>query len=269
MDYDVGIAGKRRIILPPSLIFDARPRLRLMDYDVGIVKRKRFISPASSFFHMPPAAPPSGFAFIDSVEATGGQASPAITAAMDSTGADLLVAVVSQWAGATDTTVTDNKSNNWTGGALTGRGSNTGRTRIWWCKPTSVGSGHTFTSNNAADIYGTIIGMAFSGAHASPFDVENGNGADIAVTSTQPGSVTPSQANSLIIAACSPADQSLFPYGIDSGFTEADEVEGVTSTIEGLIAAYLIQGAAAAVNPTFSWTVATNPGAAIAVFKPA
>ena len=223
----------------------------------GLFPRKRIIT----------AAAPSGIAFIGSVEAAGGQASPQTTAAMDTTGANLLVCAVSAFAGVAEPTVTDSKGNSWT--PKTGFGSNSGRVRLHFSVPTSVGAGHTFEASNASDMYGTIIAMAFSGANSSPFDNENGDGNDVGVSSTQPGSLTPSQNNSLIIAACSPADQGAFPYGVDSSFIEANEVEGVLNTIEGLIAAYLIQGSAAAVNPTFSWTNNVNPGAAIAAFKPA
>jgi hypothetical protein len=101
--------------------------------------------------------------------------------------------------------------------------------------------------------------LAFSGAHATPFDMENG------AVATQPGSVTPSQNDSLIITAVRAAAGST--PTIDSGFTEfaLGNVGGVH--IPGGIA-YLIQSTAAAVNPT--WTVSGGSGiqSVIAAFKP-
>jgi hypothetical protein len=172
------------------------------------------------------------------------------------------VVAVSYYGGGSPPTLSDSKGNTWTG--LTLKTTGNAGSRIFYCAPTSVGSGHTFTVNSSnAFAFGV---QAWSGANASPFDIENGATAS-GVTSIQSGSVTPTNANSLIVAAGSPTDNTSL-YGVDSGFTATATVPFVGGTNEGLLMAYLKQNAAAAVNPTFSWTTSAAAAATIAVFKP-
>jgi hypothetical protein len=215
----------------------------------------------------PFVAAPSGFTLISNGASTGAQASPRTTGAIDTTGANLLVVAASQFGSVTIGTVTDSKGNTWT--PLTAQNQGTTYINIFYCVPSSVGSGHTFTWSNGADVYGAVAVQAWSGAHASPFDTENG-----ATTSTlaslATGSITPAQNNSLVIAALCAGDLLSTPFTINGGFTETAEVASVPSTVEGLSMAYLVQTTAAAANPTFSWVGgAERASVTIAAFKPA
>jgi hypothetical protein len=128
----------------------------------------------------------------------------------------------------------------------------------------TVGTGHTFTVSGTS-LFQSLIASAFSGvATASPFDVENGAGS-AGATSIATGSVTPSQANSLIVTTVGSLWSS---HSIDSGFTEIADVAYSAGNHFSIAAAYLVQSAASAVNPTWSGPTSEDSAARIAVFKP-
>lgn len=193
--------------------------------------------------------------------ATGGSTT---TSAINTTGANLIIIACS--GNGVVASPTDSKSNTWT--ALTSRTSGViGATRIFYCLNPTVGSGHTFT---CASGFPTVTVTAWSGAATSSvFDVENGATSSSA-TSLATGSVTPANANSLIIAAIGMSDQMTGTGAINGGFTVANAIYGQPGVTEGGGQAYLIQTSAAAANPTWSnWSPAGSCAAAIAVFKAA
>lgn len=194
--------------------------------------------------------------------------SPLTTSAIDTTGANLIVIVDGYYAGAGGGTLlapTDNKGNTYTG--LTRKSTTNSTCRIWYCASPTVGSGHTFTlSASLGIIAGGIAVQAWSGANIAPFDVENGT-TNAGVTSVQPGSVTPNNNNSLIIAGVS-TDGAGSSFAINSSFTVSDSANYSGGNNDGIGAAYFVQGAAAAINPTWSWTGSAEVSAPIAVFKP-
>ena len=185
------------------------------------------------------------------------------SASIDTTGATLLVAVVTY----TGTpTVSDSKSNTWT--ALTCQQNTSVYSCIYYVNSgsPSVGSGHTFTISGAVTV-SVINVMAFSGTGASPFDNQNGN-SSLLVSTIQPGSITPSQNNDIIITGLSGGNNFGAANTIDSGFTITYQ-KAVTGGINyGHAGAYLIQTTAAAVNPTWNMGVSVNNVAStIASFK--
>lgn len=190
---------------------------------------------------------------IDSVQLAGAGTSSAI----NTTGADFLVAVIS---GAIGPAISDSKGNTWH--ELTMQiGSFSSETSIWYAYNPTVGSGHTFTAS------GEFPGMcvaAFSGRLTSgdPFDVENG--AVEGPSPRQAGSVTPSQDGELLIAGLGGTPS---PISIDSGFTIAESMNLTGGVNYGCVLAYLEQGTAGALNP--SWTFSGSGAAVIATFKAA
>jgi hypothetical protein len=180
----------------------------------------------------------------------------ATTAGFDTTGATLLTAAISDYS-ADSSTLSDSKvGNTWT--PLTLQTSGPSRIRIYYCVPTSVGSGHTATATPASFSYCTVAFAAWSGAHATPFDTQNG-----AAGVAQPGSVTPSVDNCLIFQALTHSDSA---PTINGGYTVLDTVALASSVHFGIGVAYLIQTTAGATNPT--WVAPTAPSASCAVFKP-
>jgi hypothetical protein len=189
-------------------------------------------------------------------------ASSPATSAIDTTGANLLVVAVEQFGNLLGS-LADSKSNTWTGLTAQTQAADA-YVSLFYCASPTVGSGHTFTYFGA-NIFGGIAVQAWSGANAAPFDVENGAGATSTTIST--GSVTPSVSNSLIITGLCGSTGS-HTYAIDSGFTITDSADYSAGTDLGIAMAYLKQGSATAVNPTWSWVTSSNAAAAIAVFKP-
>lgn len=182
------------------------------------------------------------------------------TGAVDTTGANLIVISVSSYNSAV--APTDSKGNTWT--PLTDRLNGAYHERLYYCASPTVGSGHTFTAAGAAS-YPTICVLAFSGAHATPFDQESGGGA-ASGTSSQPGSITPSEDNCVLVTGVD------FGAGvaasINGSFT-ASSVDYDTSDHMGGGIAYKIQTTAGAENPTWSWTISGVNATAMASFKAA
>jgi hypothetical protein len=186
------------------------------------------------------------------------------TSGINTTGATLLLAAVADYQASAARTVTDSKGNTWT--PLTVYAvSGDARIQLHYAIPGTVGSSHTFSTNGGGLAYPTICIQAWSGADATPFDVENGASDATTGTSFQPGSVTPSNNDSLVITGLSLSGGTAI--GIDSGFTIAGSVNYSVGNHFGGHMAYLVQGAAAAVNPTWSWTGVSKRAAAIAAFQ--
>lgn len=196
----------------------------------------------------------------------------AVTGSLDTTGANLLVAVIAEFEPGTDPvcTMQDSKSNSWTG--LTTQFDNSGaRVTIYYSVPTSVGSGHTFTSNQGGVfLYSCVFVSAWSGAAASsPFDQQNGaHDVTETLTTLATGSVTPSEDSELVIAGCAQSNAGS-NHSINGGFTisNAENHSGGVHIAGGM--AYLVQTTATAANPSWSWTSAARVAVAIATFKAA
>lgn len=146
--------------------------------------------------------------------------------------------------------ISDSKGNTWT--ALNNVVGNFGsNTTIYYAENPTVGTGHTFTSG----AFGSLCVSAFSGAAlSSVFDQQTagGSAAGGAGTTVQPGSVTPTQDDELIISGVG-GNQYANPPTVDSGFTIPANQPTVDGVNFGSTIGYLIQTSASAVNPT--WTV--------------
>jgi hypothetical protein len=188
------------------------------------------------------------------------------TPSLDSTGANLLIAVVHDYEPATQGTISDSKGNTWVPLTAYTRPASAMRVRIYYAtnSPT-VGSGHTATLTATGNYY-TLTFMAFSGAHATaPFDTENGAGPS--GTTFQAGSITPAVNGSLLLGAI--VWGSANTPSIDSGFSTPVFIDYDGGTAErGGAVSYLVQTTAAGINPT--WTLANGADVAvtIAAFAP-
>jgi len=187
------------------------------------------------------------------------------TAAMNTTGANLLVVVEGTFSTTTDPIApTDSKGNSWTGLTTRTQGGNV-RNRIFYSIPTSVGASHTFTVETTTSFFPAIVVMAFSGVgQTGQIDVENGSTASTATI--QPGSVTPASDNSVLVTGVSMDSNAGGVPTINSGFNTPVGI--APGAAEGAWMSYLVQNPKAAINPT--WTFSTGVGRAtnIAVFKP-
>ena len=179
------------------------------------------------------------------------------TTGVDTTGANLIVIFI---AGGSDITPTDNKSNTYTGLTIHSQGGDD--SRLWYCYNPTVGTDHTFKQIWS---YECLFAAAFSGVAASPFDQENGSNT-AGATSLQPGSITPSEDNCLVVTGLM-AGSTNSSHSVNDGFTITDSINGVNGVNYGGAMAYLIQTTAAAANPTHSWTSSVVAALSIASFK--
>ena len=183
--------------------------------------------------------------------------------AVTSTGANLIVVSCCGYVLPNAMTCTDNKGNTYVG--LTAQTQSGFQNRLFYCANPIVGTGHTVTVGGAGLTYSVLQVMFFSGAAADPLDIQNGAAPAGARVTLQTGSLTPSVDNALIVAGvCHSGTAS----SINSGFATALNVNYVAASSQGGAASYLIQTAAGAVNPTWSWTGSSIGAASIASFKP-
>jgi len=189
--------------------------------------------------------------------------------AIDTTGATLLVVAITRYgAGSNATTMSDSNSNTWVSLPVRKVSTGTIRHQLYYCIGGTVGPGHTFSFSSVSS-YPMIRVMAFSGTSPS-YDVDTGTNGGTALTSLATGSVTPSAASSLVVAALGLQDETVTDPTIDSSFTAfvwVPKGSGTSYPISGELSAYKIKAASSAENPTFTWASGTKPACAnIVVF---
>lgn len=206
------------------------------------------------------------FALVASVQTPGG-ATGGTSAAIDTTGANLLTFNASYF-GTAGVTISDSKGNTWALRKNDGVAVDNNTDSLYDCLNPTVGTGHTFTVGTpGGSNYSVGQIAAWSGA-TTPATVDGTpTGTAVAALTVQPGSRTPGQAGSLFVTGFS--GHEVTGVTINSGFT----IAGQTNTVGGVnysgAMAYLIQGAAAAINPTWTATDATGNHATMAVYIPA
>ncbi len=191
-------------------------------------------------------------------QASGGAA--VTTAGINTTGANLIVVSISWYSQITDISLVDSNGNTWQ--TLTQVDKDDWSAQMFWAYAPTVGSGHTFTTTNDLT-FATICVTAWSGSTSSPFDQQSTGQAN--GTTVQPGSITPTEDNELVITHLGQRDNTNTAT-VNGGFTISDQFANNPGNALGGAQAYLIQTTAAAANPT--WT-ADNGGlvALIASFK--
>lgn len=196
------------------------------------------------------------------------------TSSIDTSGANFVAVAIAVGEGATGFTVSDNKSNgNATATAATYAyvGAGTRLTIYIWENPTT-GSGHTFTLNKGTgSLSGGIGVIAFSGVKTSTSTDQTSVNNTPNTTSVQPGIITPSEANEVVVCAWTMAGNGVTDTPTTSGLTAAYALPRQTTGggIFPIGIGYVIQTSAAAVNPTWSWTSADFATSVIASFKQA
>ena len=170
------------------------------------------------------------------------------TGTVNATGADLILFASTD----TGTTPSDNVGGN-TYTLIASYSFSTGQSiNVWECRNPSVSGAMTFTGTVTVSTGFAIDAIAISGSLTSgdPQDQHNGNTQNF-VSTIQPGSITPSQANSLIMAFLAISGTNTNAATIDSSFTVIDSYAGMIDG-EDISSAYLIQTSAVAVNPTWN-----------------
>jgi hypothetical protein len=204
-------------------------------------------------------ASPSAFSVVAHVAAQSSTpTSGAVTAAINTTGAALLVAAAAAYdAGAGTLTLTDSAGNTWVPLTAYSGSSSNHLMRLFYCASPATSATHTFSlAGSGANPYATIAVAAFSGPSGIP-DIDVG-AAFASGFSIQPGSATPAHDGELIVTAISMSI--LSTLAVDSGFTITDQLpfpgDGHS---EGIGLAYLHQSVAAAIDP--AWTTISGGSA--------
>lgn len=181
----------------------------------------------------------------------------ATTPAINTSGATLLTVMVVYYTPGGTATLSDSKSNTWT--PLTIYTASDGTGQLYYCKNPIVGSGHTFTltDDGGGSDYNALAVAAFSGTNtAANADGDVGAGS-ASVTTQQPGSLTPSLDNGVVVTGLMFVDSSqVGDATINSGFTVTNSKSSAVGYSVAL--AYKIQTTAAAVNPTWTSPSAAN-----------
>lgn len=207
------------------------------------------------------------FGYLVSALKQGTSAGSGNTAAIDTTGANLLVAIVCDLAGAGAVTPTDSKSNTWT--ALTPNVDGaSARLTIWYSYGGTVGSSHTFAANGTGT-FASISVAAFSGSASSPLDQQNkAASGNSSVTSLATGSITPTQDNELLIFALGDNAPPSGTASVSVGaILQQAALQAGVSFANSI--AYEIQTTATTRNPNFTFSATTFAAAVIGSFKAA
>lgn len=185
-----------------------------------------------------------------------------LSASIDTTGADLLIAVC---VGTGTFTFQDSAVNTWTQAASYADGS--GRTvKIYYKQAPTTSATHGFQLFAGAPACSVT---AWTGSVASPLD-QTSAGASANSSSASAGSQTPSQANDLVIIGCGCEGTTNPPASsIDGSFTLQNNRPGVAATCYAVMDAYLVQTSAAAANPTITLGSSQRNFAISASFKAA
>jgi len=188
------------------------------------------------------------------------------TSAIDTTGMTLLVMSVSYYQPNGPGTVSDSKGNTWVAAGTAGNTGEAG-TALFYVKNPTVGTGHTFTAGTGVTTFPGLFVAAFSGTDTTANRDQENSAATQGVTTLQPGSVTPTVDNELVVTSLgTPNDTTSITIG--SGFTMSDSASHGGNNMGGGLA-YIIQTTAQAVNPTWTVNTAMSLAAAIDTFKPA
>lgn len=191
-----------------------------------------------------------------------------ITVTATTTGADLLVVGIADYAQATIGTLTDavgGNSNTWT--ALTTYAGVDSRVRLYYCKPTYIGSSHVFTYTITGG-FPTICVLALAGTHATtPFDSGQDNGhAQASGFTVASGAITPSENGEIVVSMFMSNDTNA-GVSVDSSLTVSDFANRLGGGhFEGAMA-YIIQTTAGSVSATWDVPDGSYAAAAIASFR--
>lgn len=208
------------------------------------------------------SSPPALIAHADGGD-TGG-AGFSTSSSIDTTGANLIVISASWFIGTTaNVTISDSKGNTWTGLAQS-TGGGTWRNQLFYCVSPTVGSGHTFTATGAGTASVITVQAWSNMSTSSPFDQQSG-GANTVTSSVATGSITPSQANTVVIVGYT--TNSTVSFSSFSGGYTASDTETGNANHGGGGMGYLVLTSATAQNVTTTFSAGCTNASRIASFK--
>lgn len=224
----------------------------------GTFAGKRFL-PISGFYSS------TAWILASSVQktATAGFPTSVTTATVDTRGADLIVAILTDQ-NDLDVAFSDSQTNTWSTAVSPTPGNLEDNTILYSRSPTTS-SIHTFTyPSDGLGNNPTCVVAAFKGALLAGAILDQTNEFDTAlgVTTAQPGSITPTVNGELIISGITHAVASATPNVLD---IIANIASGTFNLGTGV--GWTQQAAKAAINPTWTMNVASGVTVTIASFK--
>lgn len=184
----------------------------------------------------------------------GDGANGSTTPAIDTTGADLLVAAVGAYnLGVTwPSSFTDSAGNTWIQEAAAQNGNISGF--IYSCVAPTTSTTHTFTISHTGS-YASASILAMSGVDTvtpRPQSPVSNNAAS--ATTIQPGSLTPGAAGNLMVTAIAHGHYSGGTMSLNSGYTVQEHQNYVGGTAVGSAIGYEEAPSTSALNPTWTWS---------------
>lgn len=203
-------------------------------------------------------------AYVADVEAGGtGTPNGVTTGAINTTGANFCAQFLADYTPGSGEAFSDNKGNSYS--ALAASENTNVRAQFAYAENATTGTSHTF-SVSGTGIYPTLGAIACSGVKTSgSFDQQNGAVTGGASTTIQPGSVTPTENNELVLTGvCFGQAASVT---VNLGFTEIADIAFSSGNYFQMGLAYEIQTTATARNPTWTSGTSEEGAARIATFK--
>lgn len=202
---------------------------------------------------------------IGNTDVEGGTEPSVTTTAVDSSGSTAAVLFTAYQQNTL--TISDSKSNTYTNLTQMCNAGASVCIRVSYVCGGTYGTGHTATAAGA-NTYPAAVFIPLSGTLTTGCSDGESAGADgnSATTSLQPGTLTPSQNDGIVLTGCA----YLLNHGsasADGGFTLVRQLAGDGVNFDGIAVFSLIQSAAAATNPTITWNNGTNVACISAAFK--
>jgi hypothetical protein len=216
-----------------------------------------------------PVVPPATVAPTPSVSVScyeGSGAYTLTTGAINTTGANAVAVALSSFPGSISVTHSVGSDGNAT--PLTAADANSPSNQFFYWQNPSTGTNDTFTvtTGTAPGLYGTACVFVMSGISGLYSGVQNSTAAGYQSSTCQPGSITPSGSNQVVLTAFGTYTPSGAPT-IDSSYTTPVYNPGAGGTAFGEAASYLIQTTGMATNPTWTWpSSASTPACISAAF---
>lgn len=229
----------------------------------SIAQRSMFYSSNMSSAGVTPVA-----VVCHAMAAGSGGSNPATTSACNTTGSSLLIISITDFSNdCSADSVSDSKGNTWT--LIVHKqaaGVTDGCLYLAWDhggSPLSVGSGHTFSVTGS---YPALEVATFSNTQVSSTPLDQSNSSNSPATGTiQPGSITPTTNNQLVVTMCGSTIAGAFSIDGSYSITDQQQYDGLTRM--GGALAYIVQTTAAATNPTWTSGISAGTVAIIASFK--
>lgn len=174
------------------------------------------------------------------------------TAAMDTTGDDLIIVAVSRFAAGT---LSDSQSNTWTQIGTTDDAGDPAL-EIWFCDNPTVNTAHTFTYSGSST-YPSVQAVSYTGTN--PIAVDATNGTTNTGTSVTIGSATPANDNSLVFSA--QGTNIGETASVNSSMTIRQNNAWSSGNQMGLAVADIIQTTAGSIGPQWSSASSGHRGA--------